>query len=139
MKEVLDLLSQALIGGLMSAGFAIARRAHRDLVRQRNALRQNLHALRQDFDSILQARFDAGHLTPAQRDVALLCVRGPRISEIARLRGSAEGTVKAHMAASFRAAGVRTRSGLIAVFMNDFLDFGVASTDRDAAPLAAGP
>jgi DNA-binding NarL/FixJ family response regulator len=49
-------------------------------------------------------------LTPRQRDVLRLLVRGHSNKEIARLLGLSEGTVKVHMAAVFRRLGVSSRS-----------------------------
>jgi DNA-binding NarL/FixJ family response regulator len=52
----------------------------------------------------------ADGLTPRQRDVLQLLVRGHSNKEIARLLGLSEGTVKVHMAAVFRRLGVASRS-----------------------------
>lgn len=49
-------------------------------------------------------------LTPRQRDVLELLVEGKSNKEIARNLDLGEGTVKIHMAALFRALGVRNRS-----------------------------
>jgi DNA-binding NarL/FixJ family response regulator len=48
-------------------------------------------------------------LTPRQREVLVLLVQGLSNKEIARKLGLGEGTVKIHMAALFRALGVRNR------------------------------
>lgn len=86
-----------------------------------------LSALRACFDDLINARFDQWSLSQAERDVALLAFRGLRISEIAALRGTREGTVKAQMSSVFHKAGVTTRAEFLALFMDEFLDFGVAS------------
>jgi len=130
LEGALHLGSESLIMGLLILGFAIARHAMRTLNGQRDRLDHTLRALRGDFDRILNVRFDGWNLTPAQRDVALLALRGLRLSEIARHRGSAEGTVKAHLGAVFRAADVRTRSELMGLFMEDFLDFAATPSQR---------
>jgi DNA-binding NarL/FixJ family response regulator len=49
-------------------------------------------------------------LTPRQRDVLQLLVRGSSNKEIAIALGLSEGTVKVHLAAVFRALGVNSRS-----------------------------
>ena len=130
LEGVLHLGSESMIMGLLILGFAIARSATRTLGRQRDYLDRKLSALHGDFDRILNDRFDHWRLTPAQRDVALLTLRGLRLSDIATARGSAEGTIKAHLSAVFRAAGVRTRAELVGLFMEDFLDFAVAPASR---------
>ena len=83
-----------------------------------------LGSLRGGFDALIQDRFAQWRLTPAQRDVALLTLRGLRLSEIAKARHCAEGTVKAHLNAIFRAARVGTLSEFIGLFMEELLDFG---------------
>lgn len=73
------------------------------------------------FDSVLQARFDAWALTAAERDVALLALKGCAIAEIAELRQTALGTVKAQAAAVYRKAGVTGRLQLISLFLEDLM------------------
>ena len=121
--------SEGLLLSLTLLGFALARYVMRLLHNDRSLLDHRLTSLRGEFDRLLHERFDHWKLTHAQRDVALLTLRGLRLSDIAAARGSAEGTVKAHLGAVFRAAGVRTRSELVGLFMEEFLDFGAA---RDA-------
>jgi DNA-binding NarL/FixJ family response regulator len=53
-------------------------------------------------------------LTPRQRDVLTLIVKGKSNKEIARGLGLGEGTVKVHLAALFRVLGVRSRSAAAA-------------------------
>lgn len=124
LNAALHLGSETLVLVLLVAGFALARASMRDLQQNRVALEVQLRSLRGEFDRILHDRFDRWNLTPAQRDVALMTLRGLRLSEIAGLRDCAEGTVKAHLSAVFRAAEVRTRSELVGLFMDEFIDFG---------------
>ena len=53
-------------------------------------------------------------LTSRQRDVLGQLMKGQSSKEIARALGIAEGTVKIHLAAIYRSAGVRTRAEAIA-------------------------
>ena len=103
----------------------------RDLRRLGEDKDNTLAALRACFDDLIKTRFDHWALSEAERDVALLAFRGLRISEIAEMRGTREGTVKAQMSAVFHKAGVTTRAEFLALFMDEFLDFGVASTSGD--------
>jgi DNA-binding NarL/FixJ family response regulator len=59
-------------------------------------------------------RLDVKKLTVRQRDVLAELVKGRASKEIARTLDSAEGTVKIHVAAIYRALGVRTRAEAIA-------------------------
>jgi DNA-binding NarL/FixJ family response regulator len=56
------------------------------------------------------AATQAPRLTPRQRDVLELLVKGMSNKEIARTLDLGEGTVKIHLAAVFRILGVRSRS-----------------------------
>jgi DNA-binding CsgD family transcriptional regulator len=74
------------------------------------------------FMDLLQERFGEWDLTPAERDVALFSVKGLSTSEIARVRETSEGTVKAQCAAIYRKAGVSGRAQLLSVFIEDLFD-----------------
>jgi DNA-binding NarL/FixJ family response regulator len=57
------------------------------------------------------------HLTPRQREVLDQLLRGQSSKEIARALDVAEGTVKIHLAAIYRALGVRSRAEAMARLM----------------------
>lgn len=57
------------------------------------------------------------HLTPRQREVLEQLLLGRSSKEIARALDVAEGTVKIHLAAIYRALGVKTRAEAIARLM----------------------
>lgn len=100
-----------------------------------------LEALRNQFDELIQRRFDEWGLSSAERDVALLSFRGLKILEIAEARGTRAGTTKAQLSAVFHKAGVSSKSELLAVFMDQFLDFGAAFEPDEIwdQPLEAAP
>ncbi len=128
--DTTHLFTEVAVMALLVLGFALSRYALRAMQAERDVLRSDLRSLRGEFDAVLQARFALWHLSPAQRDVALLTLRGLRIADIARMRACAEGTVKAHLSAVFRAAGVGTRNELQGLFMEEFLDFGAVTEGR---------
>jgi len=61
-----------------------------------------------------KAKLDQDKLTLRQRDVLQELLKGQSSKEIARTLDIAEGTVKIHLAAIYRALGVRTRAEAIA-------------------------
>ena len=61
-------------------------------------------------------------LTPAERDVAMFSIKGLSTAEIASLRKTSEGTVKAQTNAIYRKAGVAGRSQLLSLFVDDLMD-----------------
>lgn len=73
------------------------------------------------FHEIMLAHFDAWGLTPSENDVALFAIKGLPIAEIARLRGSAEGTVKSQLNAVYRKAGVSGRGALLGVLIDELV------------------
>lgn len=73
------------------------------------------------FEDILEAYFQSWALTGAERDVALLAIKGYSVAEIAALRNTREGTIKAQNAAIYRKAGVSGRLQLLSLFIDDLM------------------
>ena len=73
------------------------------------------------FVDVLNARFDEWRLTSAERDVALFAIKGLSVQEMARLRETSEGTVKAQTAAIYRKAEVTGRPQLLSLFIEDLM------------------
>ncbi len=112
---------------LLAWGFALTRKHVLILDDDRNAQKRQLRSLRGEFDLVLQQRFRDWDLTEAEADIALLTLRGLKITEIATARNTRDGTVKSQMSAIFRKAGVSTRGELYGLFMEEFLDHGVSA------------
>ncbi|MGH1560346.1 hypothetical protein ACRAWD_27265 [Caulobacter segnis] len=53
-------------------------------------------------------------------------MKGVEVAEIARLRGSAAGTVRAQLARVYEKSGVGSRSGLACLFLEDLMISPVA-------------
>ncbi len=81
-----------------------------------------LRAARGAFAELIDERFTQWGLTPAERDVALFSIKGLTTQEIARLRETSDGTVKAQTNAIYRKAGVSGRSQLLSLFIDDLLE-----------------
>ena len=73
------------------------------------------------FAQVLESRFTEWQLTAAERDIAILSLKGFSIAEMANLRDTKEGTVKAQCAALYRKADVSGRVQLLSVFLDDLL------------------
>ncbi len=139
----LHLIAEVVATLLLVVGFGLVLRELRRLRQQAQAANQSLQSLRGQFDDVLMAQFQVWGLSQAERDVALLSLRGLKIAEIASLRDTREGTIKSQLSAIFRKAGVSTRSELLALFMDEFLTHGAegpaARPDRTASVAATGP
>ena len=85
------------------------------------------------FMEVLDERLTDWALTPAERDVALMAIKGLSLAEIAALRSTSEGTVKAQTNAIYRKAGVTGRSQLLSLFIDELMD------DQVVNRLAGGP
>lgn len=70
---------------------------------------------------LIRLRFDEWQLTAAEADVALFALKGCDIAEIAGLRGSAAGTVRAQLARVYAKADVDSQSALIALFLEELI------------------
>jgi DNA-binding CsgD family transcriptional regulator len=88
---------------------------------QADQMTTRLRAASGAFVALVEESFAAWGLTPAEREVALLALKGFAVAEIASLRGAREGTVRAQCAAVYRKAGVSGRPQLIAHFVDDLL------------------
>ena len=73
------------------------------------------------FMDVLTERFSDWQLTPAEKDVALFLIKGLSTSEIAGLRETSEGTVKAQTNAIYRKADVSGRPQLLSLFIEDLM------------------
>ena len=113
-----------LMLGLALGAVALWRAIRRTLVAE-----QKLRQASGLFMEHLAERFDSWGLTPAERDVALFAIKGMSIQEIARMRDTSEGTVKAQTYAIYRKAGVAGRPQLLSLFIEDLM--------QDALPLSA--
>jgi DNA-binding CsgD family transcriptional regulator len=69
----------------------------------------------------MDRQFDKWGLTPAERDVAMLQLKGLRHKEIADLRQTSERTVRQQALAIYRKAGLSGRTDLAAFFLEDLL------------------
>jgi DNA-binding CsgD family transcriptional regulator len=125
MRELMEIgAALGLILGIV-LGALVLHRAIRDRTRAEDQLKRASAA----FMDLLEERFAEWGLTPAERDVALFAIKGLSTADIARLRATSEGTVKAQTNAIYRKAGVSGRPQLLSLFIDDLM--------RDDAPVRA--
>lgn len=112
-------------------GAVLALREMRKLVQRNARVERKLDAACGAFQSVIDAHFEAWGLSKAERDVALLSIKGMSNAEIARMRDTREGTIKAQSAAIYRKAGVNSRADLISALIEDLIG-GLAISEREA-------
>lgn len=85
------------------------------------------------LNEVMQDHFTGWALTTAEADVAAFTIKGFSIAEIARMRGSAEGTVKSQLNAIYRKSGLAGRGQLVSLLIDDLLSIpGADTVTRDA-------
>ncbi len=89
--------------------------------RRQKAAEDSLRLASGAFMDVIEDRFAEWQLTPAERDVAMFSIKGLGAAEIADLRDTSEGTVKAQLNAIYRKAGVSGRSQLLSLFIDDLI------------------
>jgi DNA-binding CsgD family transcriptional regulator len=128
----------------------------RNSVRSVHALRRSLDARREERDAWRQSaevaleglgraiaeQFAQWELTPAEREVALLLMKGHSHKAIARQTDRSDQTVRQHAASAYRKAAVSGRAELSAYFLEHLMlpeddrqeSDGVAATQRPDDP-----
>ena len=89
----------------------------------------------QGLGAAIDRQFDRWGLTPAEREVALLQLKGLRHKAIAELRNTSERTVRQQALVVYRKSGLNGRSDLAAFFLEDLL-LPAADQNRDSEPVA---
>lgn len=116
-RELMEIGSAlGLVLGLLLGSLMLRR-----TIRERNEAQEKLRRASGAFMDLLEERFKEWALTPAERDVALFAIKGMTTSEIATLRATSEGTVKAQTNAIYRKAGVSGRPQLLSLFIDDLM------------------
>jgi DNA-binding CsgD family transcriptional regulator len=73
------------------------------------------------FLRVVHHHFMLWKLSPSERDVALLLIKGMSTQEIADIRDTKAGTVKSQTSSIYQKAGVKGRNELAAYFVEDLL------------------
>ena len=115
--EMIELAAgTSLILGAAISGIVLYRMAQRT-----RKIEDQLRIASGAFTELMIERFDQWGLTPAERDVALFALKGLSTAEIAAVRQTSEGTVKAQTNAIYRKAGVSGRPQLMSLFIEELM------------------
>lgn len=127
---------EAFAALILGATVVVEGRYLSDLVRRKDRLENSLNLASAAVHDAIEMHFDHWSLTAAERDVATFLVKGFGTSEIAELRGSAEGTVKAHLHAIYRKSGTRNRAEVLSVLIESLMG-NTADADSKESPSRA--
>lgn len=136
----LGLMAIAVVAGMIFwSRFVILRKRERVLVRHLHEANAEATRWRRDAEGLLRGlgaaideQFDRWGLSSAEREVALLLLKGLAHKEIAGLRGTGEKTVRQQALVVYRKADLSGRAELSAFFLEDLLL--PPRTDRATAP-----
>jgi DNA-binding CsgD family transcriptional regulator len=125
----LTLMAIAVVGGTLSwVRFLSARRREHLLRRDLDRARSEAERWRRDASDVLRglgaaiaSQFERWGLSSAEREVALLLLKGLAHKEIADVRGTSEKTVRQQALSVYRKAGLAGRAELSAFFLEDLL------------------
>jgi DNA-binding CsgD family transcriptional regulator len=105
-----------LVLGIFLAGWQL-----RLTLQRMSGQERALDTARGELSRIIEDQFEEWSLTPAERDVGLLALKGLDLAEIAEMRGAAQGTVRAQLTRIYAKAGVSGRHQFAAWFVEDLL------------------
>lgn len=106
------------------------------LLRRQERMARGIKIASGALHDLMQAYYDSWGLTPSERDVAGFAIKGVSIAEIADLRGTAPGTVKAHLNAIYRKAGVTGRGELLSLLIEDLMASPLLEQEETQRPAA---
>lgn len=116
------------------------RRALADRQAERDAWQARAHSALRGLGEAMDAQFDAWALTPAEKETALLLLKGYSHKELATLTNRSERTVRQHAVSVYRKSGLAGRAELAAFFFEDMLLPGAdARLSPGAGPGSAAP
>jgi DNA-binding NarL/FixJ family response regulator len=100
-----------------------------DLARWRAEAQEHVEGL----GAAIDRQFLRWQLTPAEREVALLLLKGLALKDVAQLRATSERTVRQQSLAIYRKSGLAGRAELAAFFLEDLLSPRRGEVDASAA------
>jgi DNA-binding CsgD family transcriptional regulator len=116
------LIAGVLIISVIFTGFQL-----QNLFNRQKRIEDQLMIASGAFAELLERHFEDWGLTPSERDVALLAIKGFSIAEMADLRDTRQGTIKTQCNAIYRKAGVSGRPQLLSLFIEELMADGLTN------------
>ncbi len=120
-----DLVESVVVAGLI-IGVVLVAVELRALLKRHERTEAQLKVASGAFFELLDQNFAEWSLTPSERDVALLAIKGLSLAEIADIRNTKQGTIKAQCNAIYQKAGVSGRPQLLSLFIEELMADGLA-------------
>ena len=115
--------SAYLVRGWLAARASLteARRSLTERQAERDAWRTHAEKVLQGLGQEVGRQFDEWGLSPAERDTALMLLKGFSFKRIASLSGRGERTVRQHAVSVYEKSGLAGRAELSGFFLGDLL------------------
>jgi len=120
----IHLILEAVAALALITGVIYLMRELRDLLSRMAAMEFGIRAARGEMASLIDALFYQWQLTPSEREIALLVLKGIDNDSIAQMRGTAPGTVRAQCTRVYAKAEVDGRAQFLSIFMEELLHTG---------------
>ncbi|MBO6550572.1 MAG: LuxR family transcriptional regulator [Rhizobiales bacterium] len=120
----LHLILEGLAALALIAGVIYLMHELRDLLDRMASMEFGLRVARGEMIILIESFFDHWQLTPSEREIALLILKGIDNDSIAKMRGTAQGTVRAQCTQIYAKAKVDGRTQLLSIFMEELLHVG---------------
>lgn len=117
LHEIFTLMT--LVG--LCVGMYFIARSYRLAANNTRYLAKQLDAARGAFQSGIDGYFEQWGLSEAEKDIALLTIKGMTISEIAEIRQTKQSTIKTQSSAIYKKAGVASRAQLVSSLIEELL------------------
>lgn len=92
-----------------------------ELRKEKEAFRLKVSNFSGEFMQLIDSQFDNWQLTPGEKDVGILLIKGLSMKEVAEIRKSNESTVRQQASSIYRKSGLGGRQELAAFFLDDLL------------------
>ncbi len=120
----LHLILEAIAALALIAGVIYLMHELRDLLNRMAAMEFGIRAARGEMANLIDTFFNQWQLTQSEREIALLILKGIDNDSIAKMRGTAQGTVRAQCTQIYAKAEVDGRAQLLSIFMEELLHAG---------------
>lgn len=117
-QEVLELVA---IVGMLFGIIASATLIHQIYGRM-SRLDNQMQIIAGELQQYIDSQFLQWKLTPTEKNIAILVMKGFSNSEIAGMRGTTESTVKSQLTSIFRKTGLSSRQQLTTFLIEDILE-----------------
>ncbi len=92
-----------------------------EVAKEKEIFRSKIGQFSGEFMRLIDEQFNQWMLTPGEKDVGLLLIKGLSMKEIAELRHTNEATVRQQASSIYRKSGLGGRQELAAFFLDDLL------------------